>query len=131
MKIVEVEKLASSNALSTAAARGSLSLMERGLVNYGAAWDKPAIGALDGDRCVGVLVLSHDDVENFVTVSLAWCDPAHPAALTRLLVRLRQWVRRRKAEHVYFTAHDANTDMARAAEAVSAEAYSRTYRVAI
>lgn len=131
ISIIQIDKVVKSRAVTLAAARGTMSLIERGLTRYGHAWDKPAIAAMCDDKCVGVICLSPDDTDLTVGVLLAWCDPACPEVLTRLLVNLRTWCRNRKITEVFFTAHDDNDDMSKAARVFGASGFSKTYRVAL
>lgn len=123
------EKLVRSPEAVTASARGALSLMERGLTRYFPPWDKPVIVALYEGIAVGVLVVDFDLDELSASVRLAWCHSCHPTALASMLSRLRVECRDRQITEVFFTAHDENGDMARAAEATRATLHSRTFRV--
>ena len=129
VQIVVIEKCCRSQPVSLAAAKGMMSLIERGFSRYGHPWDLPAIAAMDGGTCLGVLLVKHDEVENTANVSLAWCDDDHPDLLARLLLRLRQWCISKDIREVDFTCHDDNGDMAKAAKALNAEPWSHTYRV--
>lgn len=131
MEVRVVEKLAMNQQATAAAARGSLSLMERGLARYPASWDQPAIYAVEGDRVVGVLCLTFDEIDRSATVSLAWCDDAAPRALTAMLLRLRKLARERTVSEIYFTAHAANDDMRKAARAFGLLPWSTTYRLSV
>lgn len=129
MEIIELEKVCRSQAVSIAAAHGAMSLIERGLSRYGHDWNAPAIAAMDGDRCIGVLLVTVDDAEKSANVSLAWCAADNPKTLTALLTRLRFWCRERQIREIFFTAHDDNEFMAKAATAVGATTWSRKFRV--
>lgn len=128
-EIVVVEKVCRDQAVSLAAAKGMMRLIERGFSRYGHPWDLPAIAGMENGVCVGLLLVKHDEVENTANVSLAWCDSSQPLLLTRLLTRLRRWCGEKGIGEVFFTYHDENDDMAKAAKAVRAEPYSHTYRV--
>jgi hypothetical protein len=127
--IVEVEKLVQVPAAMIAATRGSLILMEKGLHHYPADWDSPALAAMEGEACVGVLCLTYDANVSTARVDLAWCDPERPSALKCLLLRLRRIARAKGLRYVRFTAHPANEAMANAGEAVGAEVFTIGYRV--
>ncbi len=131
MQIIEIEKLVQSQAATVAAARGVMSLIERGLSRYGHAWNKPAIAAILAGECVGILCLEPDTDEKSVTVRLAWCDKRYPTVLAVLLTRLRSWCADKGFSEVFFTAHDENDDMAKAAALFQASTYSRTYRIVL
>lgn len=134
-----VDKVCRSQAASVAAARGSLSLIERGFSRYGHQWDAPAIvGVSDGERdgeavgeCVGILILDHHEASNTVTVALAWCQRDHPSLLARLLLQLRSWCGEKSVTEVFFTCHDDNSDMAKAAAALNAQPWTHSYRVVL
>jgi len=129
--IDEIEKLVRSPAAMQAAMRGSLALMERGLFLYPPDWATPALAAMEGDVCVGVLCLTYDADDSVARVDLAWCDPAHPSALKSLLLRLRRIARSKGLRYVRFLAHTANDDMAKAGKALGAEPFTLGYRIDI
>ena len=129
VEIVVVEKVCRSQTVSHAAAKGMMSLIERGFSRYGHPWDLPAIAAMEGGECVGVLLIKHDDQDNTATVSLAWCDEKHQSVLAQMLLRFRSMCAEKDVKEVFFTCHDDNGMMAKAAKALSAERYSHTYRV--
>ncbi|WP_332657346.1 hypothetical protein [Brevundimonas sp.] len=130
-RITVLEKLVQSQPASTAAARGTLSLMERGFSRYPAAWDKPAIAAMRGDQCHGVLVLGPDLDDMTVDVRLAWCDPQTPPVFALMLIALRRWCRERRITEVFFTHHEGNLDMARIGSALGAQPYSYTFKIPV
>lgn len=130
-EIVVIEKVCRSQPVSLAAAKGMMSLIERGFSRYGHPWDLPAIAGMKGDVCVGFLLIKHDEAENTANVSLAWCDDDHPDLLARLLMRLRHWCAEKDIREVFFTCHDDNGDMAKAAKALKAEPWTHTYRVCL
>lgn len=129
VSVVLLNHVCRNQGASVAAARGALSLMERGFSRYGHAWDLPAIAAMDGSECVGVLLLEHLERENTLNVALAWCSDEHPRALAAMLLRLRDWCRFHSVSEVTFTAHQGNSHMEKAAAALQATMVSRTYRV--
>lgn len=130
VEIIELEKVCRSQAVSIAAARGMMSLIESGFSRYGHSWDLPAIAAMiDGNACVGVLLIKHDEAENSANVSLAWCESGCQQTLAALLLRLRSWCGQRGIREVYFTAHTNNDTMRKAAAAVGATPWSQTFRV--
>lgn len=127
--IITLEKVCRSQPVSLAAAKGMMSLIERGFSRYGHPWDLPAIAGIEGGVCVGLLLIKHDEAENSANVSLAWCDDEHPGLLVRLLMSLRDWCTEKGVHEVFFTCHDENGDMAKAARALKAEPWTHTYRV--
>lgn len=131
MEIVEVEKICRDPAVTLAAAKGQMSLIERGFSRYGHSWACPAIAAMRDGVCLGVLIVEQDKDDLRANVELAWCDPAEPDVLARLLLRLRLWCKTKGVTEVFFTCHDDNSDMAKAAQALRATPYSRRYKVTL
>lgn len=131
VRIDEIEKLVRSPAAMEAATRGSLILMEKGLHLYPPDWATPALAAMEGDRCVGVLCLTYDLDDSVARVDLAWCDPERPSALGALLLRLRRVAQAKGLRYVRFTAHADNDDMAKAGKALGAEPFTLGYRIDI
>lgn len=129
--IIFIDKVCRNQAATLAAAKGMLTLIERGFSRYGHPWDLPAIAAMTDGVCVGILLIKIDEVENSATVSLAWCDSDAPDILRRLLSRLRAMCREKAIAEVFFTCHDANDDMRKAARAVGAEPWSQTFKVVL
>jgi hypothetical protein len=129
LTIIELEKLCRSPAAMLAATRGSVLLMEKRLYLYPPHWGTPALAAMEGDTCVGVLCLTYDEDDGEARVDLAWCDPERPSALKCLLLRLRRIAKAKGLRYVRFTAHTANDDMSDAGRAVGAETFTIGYRV--
>lgn len=128
-EIITLEKVCLNQAVSHAAAKGMMSLIERGFSRYGHPWNLPAIAAMEGEDCVGVLLIKHDEQDNTAAVSLAWCDEKHKSILARLLIRLRSMCEEKGVKEVFFTCHDENGMMAKAAKSLCAAPFSHTYRV--
>src|SRR6188768_3081353 len=118
MRLAEVEKLSHDQVGIAAAYRAGVILHDRGWVRYPAhSWDKPAILAYEGDRCVGGINFAEDDDDLTMRVHFAWCDPDFPAALVAMLALFRRRIRASRCRDVQFTFHEGNEPMAKAARA--------------
>ncbi len=132
IEIVELAKLAQSQKALTAAYRLGLPLQEAGWMLFPAAhWDKPAIVAMDGGRCVAGLNYTADEDDRTLTINFAFAEPSHPRALAVLLLRFRSKFRGSMYEHVGFVCHAGNLAMAKAVEALKPELRSMAYRFPI
>ena len=132
LRIVELSKLANSQAAMTAAYRAALILMERGWMRYPAArWDQPAIVVMAGEVCGGGISYSEDRDDLALNVDFAFADPAYPGALALLLTRLRTKVTESGAQEVRFTCHEGNEQMARAVRILGAKPSSHSYRMPV
>ena len=130
--IIELPKLSQSHAALTAAYRGGFVLQEQGWTRYPAAsWNKPAIVAMAGDQCVGVLNFSEDDDDLILSIDFAFADPQHPAALTMMLARFRSKYRGSRFESIRFTCHPGNEQMMKAVAVMGLSPVSSSYRVPI
>jgi len=126
--ITEVDKLCQSQVGMTAAYRAGLLLQENGWMRFPpACWDKPAILALEGERCIAGINCSEDLDDGVFAVHFAWCT--EPQALAVLLLRLRQKLRNTACTNLTFTYHEGNVAMARIARLLNAVPHSHTYRM--
>lgn len=130
MRVFEIEKLCRSQEGITAAYRAGLYLQEQGWMRFPASsWDKPAILAFDGDRCVAGINFSEDLDDGALNVNFAWCSS--PKALALILLRIRQRLRSSACSTLTFTYHEGNAQMARVARLVKAAPHSHTYHLPI
>lgn len=128
--LIEVPRLSQHQAAITAAYRASMSLQEAGWMRFPAVcWDKPAIVAMDGDRCVGALNYHEEEEELAVWVDFAFALPSHPKVMAVLLSRFRRLYQASQFEVVRFTCHPGNLAMVKAVSVLSAEVVSSTYRI--
>jgi hypothetical protein len=132
IRLIELAKLSQSHEALTAAYRGGFVLQERGWMRYPAAcWDKPAIVAMVGERCVGVFNYHEEEDELYLSVDFAFADPARPAALAAMLARFRAKYRGSRFESIRFTCHQGNEQMAKAVSVMGLTPVSSSYRMPI
>ena len=132
IKLIELAKLSQSQVALTAAYRGGFILQERGWTRYPAAsWDKPAIVAMAGERCVGVLNFHEEHDELYLVIDFAFVDPAYPAALATMMARFRSKYRGSHFDSVRFTCHEGNEQMAKAVSMLGLRPVSSSYRLPI
>jgi hypothetical protein len=132
IQLREFPKLCHSQAGITAAYKFGLGLQEKGWMRYPAAsWDKPAILAFDGEKCVGGINYVFDEDDLTVNVNFAFCAPSHPLALNLLLRRFRSVVRDTAADEIQFTCHAGNEQMARAVKLLGLKPSSMSFRMPV
>ncbi|MFZ3484262.1 hypothetical protein [Sphingomonas sp. 3-13AW] len=130
LEIVELPKLANSQAAMVAAYRASLILIESGWMRYPAArWDQPAIVVMAGEVCAGGISYSEDRDDLALNVDFAFAAPDYPGALALLLTRLRGKLAGSGLHEVRFSCHEGNELMARAVRILGAKPHSHAYRV--
>lgn len=132
IRLVELAKLSQSQEALTAAYRGGLVLQERGWLRFPAAcWDQPAIVAMAGDQCVGVLNYREVEDELYVSVDYAFAEPGHPVALATMLARFRSKYRGSRFESIRFGCHAGNAPMAKAVAALGLKPVFSSYTMPI
>jgi hypothetical protein len=125
-----VEKLNHERAGLHAAYRASFGLQDKGWIrHFACSWDKPAVLAYDGERCVGGLNYEIDDDDRLVRILFAWADADRKAVFARLLLRLRSIVQPLAFEEVSFTCHPGNEAMMKAVAVLGLEPASMTYHL--
>lgn len=134
MKIVELEKLTQSLGAVRLAYAGLAELMAAVDQRYASfRYDAPALAAMDGDQCAGILVYSLDDEDGVVCVRFAAVAPAYRTrpVLAGLLSHLRAKFKGQQYRAIEFTYHDDNPLMSHAAARLGATVITHTAHVGI
>lgn len=134
MHIVELEKLTNSRAACVAAYVGHAELTAAVDQRYPSfRYDTPALAAMDGERCAGIVAYSLDDDDALICVRFAAVAPdyRHKPVLAGLLSHLRAKFRRQAWRAIEFTYHEANPLMAHAASRLGARVVTHTAQIDI
>jgi hypothetical protein len=132
LRVIEIERLCHSEAVSKAAFSASNILIEKGFIRWPAAcWDEPAIAVIDGNRCVAAINWSRDDKQRYASVDFAFCDGSKPQALAMCILRARKRLAEAGIHEVRFAHHEGNEQMAKLAHKLRLRPHSISYRVPV
>jgi hypothetical protein len=130
LRVIEVEKLCTSQAGITAAFKYALHLQEKGLMRFPAPeWNKPAILVFDGPECVAGINYDVDEDQLRTDIEFAFCSSSHPLALAKALMRFRTILKRTKSETLHFTCHTDNAQMMKAVDRLKLEPFTHSFRI--
>lgn len=115
MIVQHFDKLSHSRGVSLAASRATTILVERFDWRYPWSWSHPVVAVMDGEDCRAFLQYEDDPDNLEITITLAWCDPAWPTALTIAAAAFRRRLDVLKGNRVAFTHHAGNAPMTRLA----------------